>query len=175
MEATRFTYVWTAANALFSRDRVLERIASGPLPTGEFKRFRVVYDAAKLSQAEEISYIEPLHATLGLVRRPDTFPWASLEAVRIIDLIYHKYTPGLYKTKGETAKAIGAVVVDGKPITSLNLPTIMYATRNWMLHGALLDSSFRGSPQQFQLYMTSVTRCLADVLGRFAQALHATM
>ena len=175
LEATRFTYAWTAANALFSRDQVLARISAGQLPNGELNRFRVLFDAASLPQSHEAAYLAPLHATLGSVRKPKTFPWAPLPEVRLIDLIYHKYTPDLYKTKGATAKAIRAVVVEGKAITSLDLPTIMYATRNWMLHGALLDSSFRGSPKQFQLYMTSVTQGLAEVLGRFAAALRATI
>ena len=175
LEATRFTYVWTAANALFSRDRVLQRIAPGPLPSAELERFRVIYTAAQLSHAAEASYLAPLHTTLGSVRKPEAFPWAPLASVRIIDLIYYKYTPDFYKGKGETAKAIQKVAVDGDTITSLDLPTILYATRNWMVHGALLDSSFRGAPQQFQLYMTTVTCCLADVLGRFAQVLRGSV
>lgn len=168
LESTRYTYAWTAANALFARDHVLRHVAPKALPKGELQRFRLIHSIAALPSVDEAAYLTRLQHTLSLVRQPDAFPWAPLTSVRIIDLIYHKYTPDLYKGKGDSARAIQGVVLGGKPITSLDLPVLLYSTRNWTVHGALLDSSFRGDPQQFQLYMTTCTMALANILARFA-------
>jgi hypothetical protein len=43
LETTRFTYAWTAANALFSRDRILKRLHGGKLPNSELDRFLLLY------------------------------------------------------------------------------------------------------------------------------------
>jgi hypothetical protein len=116
-----------------------------------------------------------LHLILSSTRHPDDFPWASLPAVRLIDLIYYKYTPDSYKGRGPTGKAIEDVVVQGKPVSSLDLPTLMYATRNWTVHGSLVDSSFRGAPQQYQLYITTITKAVAITLGGYAVALESAL
>lgn len=171
LESTRFTYAWTAANALFGRDEVLRPVIAGKLPTTELSRFRAVYSLASLTPAEEAAYLAPLHTTLALQRVTTEFPWATLPAVRVVDLIYYKYTPSSYKGKGDAAKAIANVALGNKAVTSLDLPTLIYATRNWTVHGSLLDSSFRGAPQQYQLYMTTITKSLALVLGRFGVVL----
>ncbi len=173
LESTRFTYTWTAANALFGRDEVLRPVVSGTPPGGELARFRAIYALAALTSAEETAYLAPLHTTLSLTRVTNAFPWATLPAVRVIDLIYYKYTPSGYRTKGDAARAIANVATGKKTVSSLDLPTLIYATRNWTVHGALLDSSFRGAPQQYQLYITTITKSLADVLGRFGAVLRA--
>lgn len=113
----------------------------------------------------------PLYRVLELQRKPDAFPWAALPKVRIIDLIYYKYTPALYKQKGDSAKAIERVVTAGQPVATLDLPTILYSTRDWLLHGALVDSSFRGSPRDFQDFAAAATKALAWVLKGAMSAL----
>lgn len=175
LESTRFTYAWTAANALFGRDEVLRPVTTGKLPTTELARFRAIYALACLTTAEESAYLAPLHATLELQRATKEFPWAALPAVRVIDLIYYKYTPSGYKSKGPAARAIADVALGSKSVTSLDLPTLIYATRNWTIHGSLLDSSFRGAPQQYQLYITTITKSLALVTGRFGAVLRSAV
>lgn len=175
LETTRFTFAWTAANALFSRDLVLQRLHTGHLPTGEIERFRLLFGEAGITPPQEAAFLAPLHATLSSAREPEEFPWAILQTVRIIDLIYYKYTPDSYRGKGKAGKAIKAVVVDGRPVTSLDLPTLIYATRNWTVHGSLVDSSFRGAPQQYQLYVTTVTKALAATIAGYARALERAL
>lgn len=170
LESTRFTFAWTAANALFSRNVVLGHLTK-KIPTREIERFGVLYNTANLTPAEKTSYLSVLHNTLGLVRVPDAFPWATLPQIRIIDLIYHKYTPDPYKAKGDAGRLVRDIVTGSQPITSLELPSIIYLTRNWTLHGALLNSSFRGSPKQFQRYITTITEVMALVLERSATEL----
>lgn len=165
LEVTRFNYVWTGANAVFSRTRLLSHFTSHAVPKAELARFRLLYTAAGLTPIEESALIAPLHRVLQLTRKPDEFPWAPLATVRIIDLIYHKYTPDDYKSLG-AGKAIGKVVNGRAPIGDLDLPTLIYATRNWLVHGALVDSSFRGAPKDFSTYMTCATTALATIIGR---------
>ena len=173
LELTRFTYAWTAANALFARDEIMRRICGARIPSSELARFRCVYDFASVPAADVNAYLIPMQQTLELTRVPRDFPWAPLATVRVIDLIYHKYTPSAYRARGDSARAIRDVVLNGHPVTGLDLPTLLYSTRNWTVHGSLLDSSFRGAPQQYQLYAITATRAVADILGRFASAFRA--
>ena len=175
LESTRFTYTWTAANALFSRDRVMKHLHKGKLPPGELSRFRLMYGDSGLSGSNEAQILAQLHATLSSLRHPDEFPWAPLAEVRIIDLIYYKYTPDAYKGRGPSGQAIEAVVIGGQPVSSLDLPTLIYATRNWTFHGSLIDSSFRGAPQQYQLFITTITKALAATIGGYALALEKVL
>jgi hypothetical protein len=175
LESTRFTYVWTAANALFSRDQVLSYLHKGSPPKGELERFRVLHQKSGLSPSDEANALKILHTTLSLARHPDEFPWASVPALRLIDVIYYKYTPDTYKALGAASKAIQKVVVGGNPVNSLDLTALIYSTRNWTFHGSLLNSSFRGAPQQYQLYITTITKALTAIIAGFANALEQAM
>jgi hypothetical protein len=135
----------------------------------------MIYQDAGITPADEAAFLRPLHTTLTTPRQPKQFPWAALPIVRLIDLIYYKYTPDSYRGKGKAGKAIKEVVVGGKPISSLDLLTLIYATRNWTVHGSLVDSSFRGAPQHYQLYITTVTKALAATISGFALALEAAL
>lgn len=167
LEALRFTYAWTAANALFSRDEVLRLLATG-IPKGELARFRLLYTAAALAPVELARYLPRIHSTLELHRTPDDFPWTNHRPIRLIDIIYYKYTASTYRTHGATAKKIDTIVRSRSSVTALDLPECIYASRNWLVHGALLDRSFRGSPSQFVLYCRTLSMALALVLGRAA-------
>ena len=175
LESTRFTFVWTGANALFSRDQILARLTSSALPASELDRFVILYRAAALSSTEQAALLAPMHRTLGLTRKPEAFPWAPLSSIRIIDLVYHKYTPDMYKSRGAAARRVKDVATGAQPITSLDLPTLIYATRNWILHGALVDSSFRGSPRDYRVFVTAATDALAIIVGRVANALSCVL
>lgn len=175
LETTKFTFLWIVANSLFARDRILSLLVSAPLPIGELKRFEILYQAASLTSAEESAYLVPLHAILDRLRVPRDFPWATLPHIRVIDLIYYKYTPDSYKNRGEAAKAIQKVATGVNPVSSLNLPTLIYATRNWTLHGSLLNSSFRGSPKEYQTFMTTIIDAMVTILARTATAINSSL
>jgi hypothetical protein len=153
----------------------MKHLHKNTLPSGELSRFRLLYRDSGFSPSDEATALTQLHAILSSTRHPDEFPWAPLATIRVIDVIYHKYTPDSYKGRGPVGKAIEDVVVGGRPITSLDLPTLIYATRNWTVHGSLLDSSFRGAPQQYQLYITIITKALAATLGGYAVALEKAL
>ncbi len=46
----------------------------------------------------------------------------------------------------------------------LDLPTLIYATRNWNIHRVLLSSSFRGTRKKFNVWIDTVNIALARIL-----------
>lgn len=117
LEATRFVYAWTAANAIFSRDDLLRILKPNP-PKLELARFRLLVSAASLTTAEVGRFLPQLHATLTLPRAPKNFPWTSRGALRLIDVIHYKYTPMYYRTCSKTARKIDGIVSSNSPVTS---------------------------------------------------------
>ncbi|MGB7282521.1 MAG: hypothetical protein WBE13_09695 [Candidatus Acidiferrum sp.] len=53
----------------------------------------------------------------------------------------------------------------------LGITTLIYATRNWNIHGVLLSSSFRGQRKKFSVWLSVVNLALAKVLEGSAKAL----
>jgi len=171
LESTRFVYTWTGANALFCRDSILGRLHPGPLPSSELDRFRILLTAAALHPPLAAALAAPLHTTLELVRTPRSFPWLATPTVRVLDIIYFKYTPTGYRARGQAARAIQAATCGARTVASLDLPVLLYSVRNWILHGALADTSFRGSPAEFQHFASSATKALSVVIEGAARRL----
>ena len=112
---------------------------------------------------------------LALPRVQTNFPWTSRGALRLIDVIHYKYTPNSYRRRGKTAKKIDDIVSANSSVTTLDLPEILYSARNWLVHGALLDSSFGGPSARFITFMTTLTEAVALILGRAATAIQASL
>lgn len=68
-----------------------------------------------------------------------------------------KIHPDSYKAVGKTAIKIDKIVRTPLSVSLLDLSEILYSTRNWLIHGALLDSSFRKNPRDFQRFMSTAT------------------
>ncbi len=175
LESTRFQYAWTGANALFSRDVVLSRLSKNKPPSKELARFRVLAKAAALSDADKASLVGPLHKTLALPRSPNRFPWQPKGSTRVIDVIHYKYMPDRYKNFGEVEKAVKKVVDGEIQVADLDLPTLIYCTRNWITHGVFVNTGLRGAPQTFPYYVSSTTQALARILQGTAAALKAKL
>jgi hypothetical protein len=164
LEAMRFLYMWTAVNALFSRDSILSLLHNSVLPKPELDRFMILYNAASLPSATTQHTLATLCNTLGTHRAPKTFPWSSRRPLRVIDVIHWKYTPDAYKANNRTSKKIQQIVQNGLPLTTLSLPEIIYSSRNWLVHGSLVDTSFRGNPSEFQKYMWTLSEFTAMII-----------
>lgn len=54
------------------------------------------------------------------------------------------------------------------PPADLDIPTIIYAARNWNVHGVLVSSSFRGTRQKYVKFIESIMLVLSEVLARAA-------
>jgi hypothetical protein len=163
-ELTRFTYMWTAANAVFARTEVL-RLADPTIASGasELERFRVLFKRSGLSPSDIAAKENTLHSLLRLPMNVKHFPWVATNSPpTILEVIYFKYTVQAEQTRGTGKKILNATVTGN--YAALDLPTLIYATRNWNIHGVLLSSSFRGTQKKFDLWIDTINLALAQVL-----------
>lgn len=174
-ELTRFYYAWTAANALFGRTAIVK--ALDPVITAdasELTKFRVLHKRAGLPAAVEADHVAKLRKLLFSHLKVTMFPWnPGIESTTIINVVYQKYTdPSQHKRANyKTVKA----AIDADQPGLIDLSLIIYLTRNWTLHGSLLNSGFRGPKEKFELYIDTVNQALADILLGAAKEIRAVI
>jgi hypothetical protein len=170
-ELTRFTFMWTAANALFARSSIIGLLdpAAGS-KKGELDRFRVLFQHCGLARNDAATFEATLHKLLASEMEVKHFPWASANSTpTTLEVIYFKYTVASQQSFGVGKKLHRAATT--KNYSGLDLPTLIYATRNWNIHGVLISSSFRGPVKKFNLWIDTVNSALAKVLEGAALAL----
>ena len=174
-ELTRFTFLWTATNALFARPAILDILdRAAASKTSELDRFRVLYQYCGLSSVDARGFECTLHTLLALPMHVRHFPWRSVNTPpTILEVIYYKYTVAHEQNRGLGKKLLAAAISNN--LGGLDLPTLIYATRNWNVHGVLLSSSFRGTRKKFNLWIDTVNLALANVLAGSALALKAVV
>ena len=170
-ELTRFTFMWTAANALFARDSVLNLLhANANSIKSELSRYRVLFQSALVPDADQAQAIQTLHAILALEVKTRDFPWTtSSSPPTLVEIVYHKYTTSAERQRG-IGRELGRALAD-RSLVRLDLPLLIYATRNWNIHGVLLSSSFRGTRKKFDMWIDTTNRICAAVLEGCARAL----
>jgi hypothetical protein len=157
VELMRYGFAWYGLNAIFTRPELLHLVGT-PANASEFGQFRVLFDAASLPN--EAGQSAKLHAILAAntsPRLPDLAPATAVSTLQAIDA---KYIPAHTKTKG-ASKLVADAAAAGT-ITSLKLPTLLYAFRNWSVHGNALDGAF-GSRPRFLEYVGVLLEVLGDV------------
>jgi hypothetical protein len=174
-ELTRFTFMWTATNALFARSAIIGTLdRSAASERTELARFRVLYEHSGILPAEVTKLESVLHSLLAEQTHVQHFPWARLHSTpTVLELIFFKYTVLDYQRRG-IGPALHQAVTSGN-YTHLDLPTLIYATRNWNIHGVILSSSFRGPRQRFLSWINTTNMALARVLEGTATALSKKM
>ena len=174
-ELTRFTFMWTATNALFARPAILNLLGGNlgaKLP--ELDRFRVLLQKSSLPATDVTSYESKLHSLLATEMQVEHFPWsARVGPVTTLEVIYHKYTVASEQARGVGKKLHHAATA--KNYSGLDLATLIYATRNWNIHGVLITTSFRGPEQKFNLWIDTVNAALARILDGVALALQSAV
>jgi hypothetical protein len=176
-ELTRFNFLWTAANAIFARPALLEML----LPTGtkidpmrELQRFRALVNSAKLNPADANTWSHNLHRILESEIQTRSFPWLPAGRTTLMwDVIHYKYTVKKQQGFGVGKEITKAIL--SRDFSRLDLPIIIYATRNWNVHGALISSSFRSTPAKFVVYIQTINNSLGQVLHGTSKALLATI
>lgn len=164
-EATRFMFMWSAANALFARPMITDLIAHGN-PRSELDRFRILYSKTAMDQAEKARMLSTLHSLLGVTVKVSHFPWPTVNTYpTLLELIFHKHTVPDQQSMGIGRKMQQAIVSNN--LNHLDLPDLIYATRNWTVHGVLLSSSFRGTSKKFKLWIDTANNALG---GRWREA-----
>jgi hypothetical protein len=170
-ELTRFTFMWTATNALFARSAIIELLDStSDQRASELERFRVLFQHCGLPTVDANTLELTLHSLLALPMYVRHFPWASVHTPpTILEVIYFKYTVTREQSRGVGRKLLRAATTGN--YRHLDLPTLIYATRNWNIHGVLLSSSFRGTRKKFNVWIDTVNIALARILEGAAVAL----
>lgn len=174
-ELTRFTFMWTATNALFSRGSILKII--DPTTTGngsELERFRILFDGSLLPDVDEKTYVKNLHALLALPMHVQHFPWIPVNSPpTLLEVIYFKYTVAHEQNRGLGKKLLQAATSGN--YHALGLATLIYATRNWNIHGVLLSSSFSGTRKKFNIWIDTINLALAKILEGTAIAIQKSI
>jgi len=161
-EATRFTFMWTAANALFVRPTITDLIAQRSTRS-ELDRFRILYEKTAMDTAEEARLLVTLHSLLSVTVKVKHFPWPTVGTYpTLLELIFHKHTVPDQQRMGIGRKMHQAI--NSNNLNLLDLPDLIYATRNWTIHGVLLSSSFRGTSKKFKLWIDTANHALARTL-----------
>lgn len=167
LESTIFTYLWTAADALFSRPGVHALIGKKPLKNNELGKFKNVYEFAAIPSADVTAKLKTLLDILNTeIELQEPVPGSVRTKMKIWEMIYLKYTVARQRTMG-IGLYMHDCIASGQPF-SPDLPTIVYASRNWHFHGVLLSSAFRGPVQRQLLFYRTLNEVMADVFGQFS-------
>jgi hypothetical protein len=171
VEINRFGFAWFAANAVFTRDSLLA-VLGAPVSSSELERFRVLYNHVAAPQRDLAKREGDLHAILSTKTSPRLPGVVAGTTVTTLQAIDAKYIPASVKLKGNP-KIISLAAASGN-IQSLDLPMLIYAFRNWSVHGNVIHGSF-GSLPRFRQYVDVLTRTLADVHVGTARTLLASL
>jgi hypothetical protein len=196
-ESVRFNQMWTATNALFAKDSILICALSPFLLTNtvtksELKRFEVLYKFASIDTQTEARCLDGINALLSMECQAEGVP-AEFKAdgtPTMWEVIYHKYLrpedrarkSGIGNTitlKLNAAKNLNVGVTKKNRIDHAlpagDGPSLIYAARNWAVHGVLLTTFFRGSRQKYVTFIDNITMLLSMALAGMARNLHAKL
>lgn len=167
VEILRYSFSWFGLNAIFTRPMLLNLIGT-PQGHGEFTRFLVLFNSAALPSEPTLTVsLQGLLAAQTSPRLPNRAPGTS---VSVLSAIYVKYLSATGQ-QGQTATAVANAATSGN-ISNLNLPTLLYAFRNWSVHGNALDGAF-GSRPGFLRYVELLQTGLAEIHDNTAAQLLA--
>lgn len=174
-ESVRFMQMWTATNSLFAHDSILSHTTTAnPLPTDELRRFRLLYTFASVQAATETACIRNLHQLLGMqCATRDVTPALGTGYPTMWEVIYHKYSRPVDQRRG-IGRLIGNAIARGVAPTP-DGPALIYAARNWTVHGVLLTSFFRGSLEKYLTFMDALQFLLAAALDGAATQLETRL
>jgi hypothetical protein len=154
-EMVRFNLAWSGMNALFSRNSTFALFGSPP-PKSELHRFQFLFNNCGLGGSTLSSELGALHQLLQAKKSSFVPGHPAGTHLPVLQVMHEKYTPIQYRGLA-TGKLVHQVVQTGN-YSLLDLPTILYLTRNWSVHGGIISTSFRSVPG-FSSYME--TACLA--------------
>jgi hypothetical protein len=158
VDILRYGFGWFGLNAVFSRPALLHVVGMPSNANSEFEHFRVLFDAAALANsAARTAALHAILATPTAPRLPNHPMGTSVSTLFAVDA---KYVPAAAKQKG-AAKLVAAAASSGN-LTGLDLPRLLYAFRNWSVHGNALDGGF-GSRPRFANYVGILLEALAEI------------
>ncbi|MEY4530386.1 MAG: hypothetical protein RLZZ156_1107 [Deinococcota bacterium] len=159
IEIMRFSFSWFALNALFSRDEIV-MFFSTKYEKSEFENFKQLFNASGMTQTRRGYFEKELHTLLQQITSPRLPNEPSGKSVTVLYALNQKYVPKNAKNYS-TAKKINDAAATNS-LTSLDLPTLIYAFRNWAVHGNALDGAFGGKPR-FEKYIELINCALGEI------------
>lgn len=156
-EMVRFGLAWSGMNALFSRDSIFD-LLDIIAPRSELNRFKALVAVALTPATQLDSTATSLQNLLQSPTVSYVPGHASGTALPVLQVLHEKYTPTQYRSIA-TGKLIQKAIETGD-YTSLDVPTLIYLMRNWIVHGGVLSSSFR-SVLRFNSYISIISNSLA--------------
>ncbi|WP_457354184.1 hypothetical protein [Roseateles sp. P5_D6] len=166
-EMVRFNLAWSGMNALFSRPSILN-LFGGTTAKSELQRFRFLYGKAGLTAATAADQESALQQLLAIHINTRVPGVPAGQTVTTLHSLFYKYTPSDVQNMA-TGKVIRNALTSGN-FSALDLPLLIYAMRNWSVHGGIIGSSFR-SDTRFDMYIGTVQMALADVHETLAKKL----
>lgn len=158
-EMIRFTMAWSGLNGLFARPAVLKLLGNKTSGT-ELELFRILLANSNLSPqrvAAHESVLQTILAANVTTTVPGHPPGTSLMTVQVL---HEKYTPVAYQSMSIGKQMQRAIV--NQSTTQLDLATLIYAMRNWSVHGSLVGSSFRSVPG-FNRFINTIVEAISEV------------
>lgn len=161
-ESIRFKLLWTASDALFSKDAILSLSGATTLPDKELPRFEILYSMARIDPPAERKCVQTITNFLGMRCAASGVSSALYPGDLPVmwEVIDQKYSSTLHKIQGLNRKI--RLALQANTVPSLSGPELLYANRNWAVHGMLLSSFLRGTREKFLIYIDAVL----DLLGR---------
>lgn len=167
-EIIRFTMAWSALNALFARPSVL-RLLGRRTQGSELERFNILVQNSGVAEQRKLRYegiLQEILATDVVTTVPGHPPKSTVPTVQIL---HEKYTPISYQSMG-VGRRMQESISNGST-ENLDLATLIYAMRNWSVHGGVVASSFRSVPR-FKSYIGTVVKAVADIHVGVSENLH---
>lgn len=155
----RFTMAWSSLNALFARPEVL-RLLGTTTRGSELTLFKVLLANSGLSTTTIATYEATLQNILA-VNVKTTVPGHPVGTVLpTAQVLHEKFTPAPYRSRG-VGRNIQAAIASGS-MSTLDLATIVYAMRNWTVHGGLMSTSFRSVPR-FNHFIRTILGATSEI------------
>jgi hypothetical protein len=154
-------------NALFSRGAILGLVGR-PKSTKELDKFKLLYTHANIAPPRINTLTVAAHSILNKSTSTRIAGHAPGSSVTILTAIVKKYIPpdAMSFTAG---RLIQGALTTGN-LSVLDLPTLIYLMRNWVIHGNLMDGAF-GGIASFESYIDLILKALTEIHVGVSEAL----
>jgi hypothetical protein len=174
-ELVRFELLWKACNAIFVRNGILRMLTGANLGKGEEERFRVLFECANLN-ADKVNKWRETIVNLLMSHTQLKTPLPTIPQrtdVRICELICHKYVVQSERRRGVT-KRIYEATIQGD-FAAIDFPALIYAARNWNVHGVLISSSLFTNQKVYLAFVRTINISLSEMFQSIGQILLHTI
>ncbi|MEJ1936177.1 hypothetical protein WDZ92_38780 [Nostoc sp. NIES-2111] len=158
-EVIRFTMAWSGLNALFARPEVMKLLGL-KMSGGELALFKSLLVASATPATKINAYKTTLHNVLARVRQSAVPGHPIGSQLTTLQVLHEKFTPAPYRSFG-VGRAIQAAI-QKQSMSQLDLATMIYAMRNWSVHGGLIGSSF-GSVPGFNIFIGAILEATSEI------------